>query len=211
MASDEIPDFLQIPYWLIQHPEIQRRDMHLVLTLRPDTVFATGWDASPQRVVKIVDPSKEEADILDGLQRDLACPASHVGPCDMVRSDAFLAIMPYLTSVEYLLASRKLSTVLDVFDQLLEGVAYLHDRGIAHMDLCFSNVLAATHREASFDPRVKAGKLYIIDFDRSRKLDLKPGVQGAVALPETVCSPPPGITHLDPYSWDVYCAELQTQ
>ena len=66
--------------------------------------------------------------------------------------------------------------------------------------------MAASEQEAAFDPRLKADKLYIIDFDRSHKLQLKPGVQGAVALPETVCQPPPGITRLDPYSWDVYCA-----
>ena len=73
-------------------------------------------------------------------------------------------------------------------------------------DLCLPNVMAASEQEAAFDPRLKADKLYIIDFDRSHKLQLKPGVQGAVALPETVCQPPPGITRLDPYSWDVYCA-----
>ena len=66
--------------------------------------------------------------------------------------------------------------------------------------------MAASEQEAAFDPRLKADKLYIIDFDRSRKFELKPGAQGAVALPETVCRHPPGVTHLDPYSWDVYCA-----
>ena len=45
----------------------------------------------------------------------------------------------------------------------------------------------------------------LLTFDRSRQLELKPGAQGAVALPPTVCRPPPGITHLDPYSWDIYC------
>ncbi|TBU22180.1 hypothetical protein BD311DRAFT_676699 [Dichomitus squalens] len=207
MASDEIPDILKVPPWLIQHPELQRRGIHLAQTLRPGTVFATEWGKSPRTVVKIVDPSKEEADILDSLQRDIACPASHVVPCDVVRSDKLLAIMPCLSSIEELLfTSEKLSNVLDMFDQLLEGVAYLHDHGIAHMDLCNPNVRATSDREAAFDPRLKAYKLYIIDFDRSRKLDLKPGVQGAVALPETVCRHPNGITHLDPYSWDVYCA-----
>ncbi|TBU36828.1 hypothetical protein BD309DRAFT_1024024 [Dichomitus squalens] len=207
MASDDLPDFLKIPPWLIQHPEIQCRGIHLVETLRPGTVFATEWGKSPRTVIKIVDPSTEEADILDSLQRDIACPASHVVPCDVIRSDKLLAIMPYLSSVHVLLlTSKKLSNVLDVFDQLLEGVAYLHDRGIAHMDLCSPNVFATSNRQVAFDPRLKAHKLYIIDFDRSRKLDFKPGVQGAVALPETVCRYPNGITHLDPYSWDVYCA-----
>ncbi|TBU38322.1 hypothetical protein BD309DRAFT_994522 [Dichomitus squalens] len=188
MASDEILDILKVPSWLIQHPELQRRGIHLAQTFRPGTVFATEWGKSPRTVVKIVDPFKEEADILDSLQRDLACPASHVVPCDVVRSDKLLAIMPCLFSIEELLfASEKLS----------DGVAYLHDRGIAHMDLCNPNVRATSDREAAFDPRLKAYKLYIIDFDRSRKLDLKPG---------RLCRHPNGITHLDPYSWDVYCA-----
>ena len=64
--------------------------------------------------------------------------------------------------------------------------------------------MAATAREASSDPRVEAGRVYIIDFDRSRRLPLKQGAQGPVILPDTICSPPSGITKLDPYSWDVY-------
>ncbi|TBU36830.1 hypothetical protein BD309DRAFT_984685 [Dichomitus squalens] len=174
------------------------------------TVFATSWDELPHRVVKIINPYKEEADILDSLQRDLACPANHVIPCDLIHSDKLFAIMPCLTSVELLFTS-KISSALDAFDQILEasdkgGIAYLQNRRIAHMDLCAANVLAASVREAAFDLRVKAGKLYIIDFDRSRRFDLKVGGQGAIVLPSTVCRPLPGITHLDPYSWDMYCA-----
>ena len=72
-------------------------------------------------------------------------------------------------------------------------------------DLCHPNVLAAAVGDEVRDSRLTAGRVYIIDFDRSRQLELKPGAQGAVALPPTVCRPPPGITHLDPYSWDMYC------
>ncbi|TBU55748.1 hypothetical protein BD310DRAFT_1027832 [Dichomitus squalens] len=109
--------------------------------------------------------------------------------------------MPRLDAVNMVL-NPKLSSILDVIDQILEGVAYLHDQRIAHMDLWDGNVLAATEQEAR---RVEAGRVYIIDFDRSRRLPLKPGVQGPVSLPDTVCRHPPGITQLDPYSWDVYC------
>ena len=67
-----------------------------------------------------MDPCKDEADIVDSLQRNLANPANHVVPCDMIRSDKLLAIMPCLPGLEVLLYPRKLSTALDVFDQLLE-------------------------------------------------------------------------------------------
>lgn len=83
-------------------------------------MFATDWCRPPQYAVKVIDPSKEEADILDSLQRDLACPSSHVVPCEVVRSDKFLAIMPRLVGVEILFYPKNLSSTLDVFDQLLE-------------------------------------------------------------------------------------------
>ena len=61
-------------------------------------------------------------------------------------------------------------------------------------------------KESSGRTSTESAWFYIIDFDRARNLELKPGAHGAIALPSTVCRPPPGITHLDPYSWDVYCA-----
>ena len=104
-------------------------------------------------MVKIVNSSQEEADILDSLQKDRSCPASHVVPCEVVRSDKLLAIMPCLTAVYILLYPKRIDSALDTFDQLLEvsdemgiiitinlsksshfqGIAYLHDRGVAHM------------------------------------------------------------------------------
>ena len=71
-------------------------------------------------MVKVVDPSKDEARILESLQRDLECPANHVVPCEVVRSDKFLAIMPRLVGVEILFYPKNLSSTLNAFDQLLE-------------------------------------------------------------------------------------------
>ena len=78
----------------------------------------------------------------------------------------------------------------------------------AIQDICPGNLLAATPREASVDgARVTAGKVYIIDFDRSLRLAHGPGTQPAVLLPPAQFAPPnAGVTHLDPYAWDVYCA-----
>ena len=77
----------------------------------------------------------------------------------------------------------------------------------AIQDICPGNLLAATSREPSVDgARVTAGKVYIIDFDRSLRLAHGPGTQAAVLLPPAQFVPPAGVTHLDPYAWDVYCA-----
>ena len=72
-------------------------------------------------------------------------------------------------------------------------------------DLCSSNVMAATSLIENEHPRTKAGRVYIIDFDRSRRLELDPGRQPAIELPSTQCKPPLQLKRFDPYSWDMYC------
>ena len=52
---------------------------------------------------------------------------------------------------------------------------------------------------------LEAGKVYIIDFDRSRRFAFGPGRQTAVDLPATGQYPPLDMKRFDPYSWDVYC------
>ena len=51
-------------------------------------------------------------------------------------------------------------------------------------------------------------KIYIIDFNVSRQLDLGPGQQPAIELPGSQCPKPNGLTRLDPYSWDMYCVGM---
>ena len=72
-------------------------------------------------------------------------------------------------------------------------------------DLCFGNVVAAVDETEKEHPQTKAGRVYIIDFDRSRQLELGPGRQPAVVLPLTQYKPPLQMKAFDPYSWDVYC------
>ena len=53
---------------------------------------------------------------------------------------------------------------------------------------------------------IQEGQVFIIDFEYSRVLDYGPGRQAAVELPYTQWARPrEGITHLDPYAWDVFC------
>ncbi|KAI0774129.1 hypothetical protein C8Q74DRAFT_1268333 [Fomes fomentarius] len=57
---------------------------------------------------------------------------------------------------------------------------------------------------------IEAGKIHIIDFGESRQFETGPGHQPAVDLiPGHRIDPPlPGMTRLDPYSWDIYCLGL---
>ena len=48
--------------------------------------------------------------------------------------------------------------------------------------------------------------MYFIDFHTSRQLALGPGRQPPILLPPSQEEKPSGVTTLDPYSFDVYCA-----
>lgn len=75
-------------------------------------------------------------------------------------------------------------------------------------DICPQNVLAGLPRNVEVHKSIVAHRVYIIDFDISRRFKLGPGVQPAITLPDTQISPPNGLRHFDPYSWDVYCMAL---
>ncbi|KAH9922287.1 uncharacterized protein BXZ73DRAFT_20405, partial [Epithele typhae] len=84
-------------------------------------------------------------------------------------------------------------------------IAYLHSRHVVHLDLSDSNMVWAPETNTFFGKEVKAEYPYPIDFEFSQRLELGPGVQPAIELPPSAIKKPRGITHLDPYSWDVYC------
>ena len=67
------------------------------------------------------------------------------------------------------------------------------------------NVVAALEQDARRDPRLTAGRVYLIDFETSGQFEHGPGVQTAVPLLDTHVVPPLGMTAFDPFSWDVYC------
>ncbi|RPD58313.1 hypothetical protein L226DRAFT_536739 [Lentinus tigrinus ALCF2SS1-7] len=73
------------------------------------------------------------------------------------------------------------------------------------MDMYDGQILVATERRADLHKEVESGKVYIIDFDTSKRLERGPGHQHAIELPECNCKPPLSMTRFDPYSWDVYC------
>lgn len=78
-------------------------------------------------------------------------------------------------------------------------------------DICFDNMLYGLPLDATIDPRIVEGKLYIIDFHTSRQFALEPGHQPPIALPPSQVEKPPGVTTLDPYAFDVYASGMLMQ
>lgn len=67
--------------------------------------------------------------------------------------------------------------------------------------------MLSTEQVAFFDkPPVRPNRVHIVDFGFARLLELGPGLQPAVELPNTVWERPrEGATHFDPYAWDMLC------
>ncbi|KAI0824508.1 hypothetical protein BC628DRAFT_1322350 [Trametes gibbosa] len=201
-------DFDAIPVRLQTHPEIQKRGIVLLNGNKPGVVYSTSTQAKPPYVVKILDTATEERAIYERLLRE-PHSANHTIPGELTQNGYPLIIMPYLGSYYNAYYSdaewSSLHRTLSLFLQLVEGVEYLHDRNIVHMDLCFGNTLASSHPDEVYHPELVRDRLYIIDFDSARQFADGPGVQRAIKLPPTQIRPPNGLTYFDPYSWDVHC------
>ncbi|KAM5541292.1 hypothetical protein V8D89_005221 [Ganoderma adspersum] len=215
MSDSELPEYLKIPEALRAHPELVKRDLVLDYPLNIGSVYATSGLNRPQFVIKLLNPATEEAAIVDRLQHDTST-RNHLVPCEIIRSDRTLLVMPYVPRVDQPIRREKdplkrLRVLLKVFHQIAEGVEHLHSLRIAHIDLCYCNVMVALKDTEEKYPQTKAGRVYIIDFDRSRQLALGPGRQPAIELPSTQYQHPLQMTSFDPYSWDVYCMGMLFQ
>ncbi|KAM5541233.1 hypothetical protein V8D89_005162 [Ganoderma adspersum] len=205
-----MPSLLDVPDWLKDHPDLQARDINLHQAIKPfGSLYYTArpfGSTTPQYVVKVLDPATEEDSIAERLQENPSSP-NHGIPSEIIPSEPRLLVMPLVGSIGCL-DYRKCpaSFLLDLFHQIIEGVEYLHRLQIAHLDLCVANVVVAFPEHAITDARLVEGKVYIIDFHTSQKLPLGPGVQFPIVLPPSQEKKPSGMTTLDPYSFDVYCA-----
>ncbi|KAI0632464.1 hypothetical protein C8Q77DRAFT_1125852 [Trametes polyzona] len=198
-----------VPSWIKVHSELQSRGIGPPFSdIKPAVVYRTGRPGSPIYVVKILnlgpDPS-EESEIVKRLQHDHD-PRNPLIPCEVLESGPQpILLMPYLMHVEDVgLVHWPLSNVLAAFLQVVKGVEYLHERKIAHLDICDGNTLIATPHVARRHSEVVEGKIYLIDFQTSRQLLSGPGLQRAITLPVAHQVQPP-FQRMDPYSWDVYC------
>ncbi|KAL7282786.1 hypothetical protein ACG7TL_004262 [Trametes sanguinea] len=222
MSSDNPPWFahdsnggiaiLEVPSRLKSHPEVIRRSLELepANPMKVGVVYVTTYSKDPQYVVKILDTDSEERAIYHRLLQDLDCPRNHTIPAELTSLEAGhpLLIMPFVW-LSYSYHIRKDTSLFEKLGfclQVLEGVEYLHDHKIAHLDLCLGNVVASSNARHQPYPGLTPKKVYIIDFGSARQLSLGPGVQPAIKLPSSQMPKPRGIEYLDPYSWDVYCA-----
>ncbi|KAI0073904.1 hypothetical protein K474DRAFT_1626794 [Panus rudis PR-1116 ss-1] len=202
-------DILGIPEQLKLHPEILRCGMVLREPVKPGVAFTTTRTEKPCYVVKVLKLDSEERSIYEYLQQhDLASP-NHTIPFELSTLGHPLLIMPYVSWISSLRPATNDGwtsyELLSLFLQLAEGIEFLHRHHIAHMDYCYSNTLIAIRQDLVNDKRLVEGKLYIIDFDWSRRFKYGPGVQPAITLTPTQIEPPNGLKHFDPYAWDVYC------
>ncbi|PIL34796.1 hypothetical protein GSI_02583 [Ganoderma sinense ZZ0214-1] len=201
-------DMGKVPDWLLTHPELRKRRIVVHEPLQPFTVYQTEWvSEGPIHVVKAINPSKPEADIFELLDRHSDSPTDHAIPHELIRCDRPLVVMPFVSGIQYAI-TYKTGAILAVFAQILEGVEHMHRLRIAHGDIFTPNLVAATEDDAKRDARLTAGRVYLIDFESSRKFAHGPGIQTAVPLPDTHVIPPRGMTTFDPFSWDVYCLGL---
>ncbi|KAI0716410.1 hypothetical protein C8Q76DRAFT_724134 [Earliella scabrosa] len=218
--NDDLENFRKLltpPPWLISREELKARNIDLrppVNVMKPGFVYRPD----PRRggmwryVVKITEPSTEEVQIYEKLhQRSLASP-NHTLPCQIIRplDNPPFIIMPLLHELIFLGTWKwDLRTLLHHFSQILEGIEYLHQAHIAHLDVSVTNMLIAHDEESVKQYQgLEHKKIYIIDFNVSRQLDLGPGQQPAIELPGSQCPKPNGLTRLDPYSWDMYCVGM---
>ncbi|KAI0640443.1 kinase-like domain-containing protein [Trametes meyenii] len=201
-------DWIGIPRRLQAHPEVVRRGIVLTDPIKLGVTFQTAPDAEKGYVVKILDCISGESLIYQRLLGDITARKNHTLPCEVTPTNTGhpLLIMPYLQSSLLPLPSRwYLSDFLGLTLQIVEGIEFMHDQHIVHLDFAPNNLLWASTRDAIVHPRLSDGKVYIIDYGSSKQLSLGPGGQEAIKVPPSQYAPPGGVEILDPYSMDIYC------
>ncbi|KAI0633972.1 hypothetical protein C8Q77DRAFT_1108863 [Trametes polyzona] len=198
-----------LPDRLLHHPELRKRGIVPAAVLKPGVVFCTvpPYPSDPCTVVKILDSRTEEQALYEELLSDLSSPNNHTIPAEVTSPEHHpLLIMPRLVRLRWAYDGtwRDPLVLFDIVYQLLEGLDYLHDSHIAHLDICYDNVVAAGGRSAA-QPGIVNNRIYFIDFGSAKRFKLGPGVQPSITLSATQLEPPKGLTYFDPYSWDVYC------
>ncbi|OSD00597.1 hypothetical protein PYCCODRAFT_1393200 [Trametes coccinea BRFM310] len=202
---------LEVPTRLKEHPELVRRGLEPVDPSKIGVVYRTFVLKKPLYYIKIVDTSTEEAAVYQRLRLQCMASPNHTIPGEITPPEAGhpLLITPELG--DFGLSIMRASSLYDSlarFLQLIEGLEYMHNQHIAHMDICLDNVVAAPLWKDPPYPDVEPGKMYYIDFGSSLQLPFGPGVQRAISLGPSQYALQYDIHNFDPYSWDVYCAAL---
>ncbi|KAI0751749.1 hypothetical protein C8Q80DRAFT_1098996 [Daedaleopsis nitida] len=198
---------LYVPEWVKTHPEIQARGIALEVVLKPNVAWRDLAQYSP-RVVKALKPNSQEGKIYERLRSLSPASPNHTLPgSEVIHGERPLLILPAVSEFIAAFSDWDLTTLLRCYLQILEGVEFLHEQKIAHLDFVTDNLLLMNERSVRAHPNLplELDKIYIMDFGESQQFELGPGRQPAIKLPPSHIAPPNGMTHFDPYSWDVLC------
>ncbi|TFK88393.1 hypothetical protein K466DRAFT_520895 [Polyporus arcularius HHB13444] len=209
-------DYYVPPRWLVEHPELKARDITPCTVLKPGYVYRTDRrnKGIPQYAIKMITlPGSEEADIYDSLTRRGRISSTHTLPGIVLRTENLppVVVLPLITDLMdmYDDPTQELPNMLRHFAQMIAGVANLHRLHIAHLDICYGNMLLAQPQDLEFHAALEFDKVYIIDFGGARQLQLGPGHQPAIDLPGSqIRKPIPSMKRFDPYAWDMYCVGM---
>ena len=127
-------EIITAPDWLLAHSDIVNRGIVVLSPLKyvrpvlhflhiqiadvnPAQYGVYASETEPFCIVKIVQEGSSEARMYDILLPDLANPANHTLPCEIVRSDPPLLIMPKAQSLCWVETAAR---IFDAFYQILE-------------------------------------------------------------------------------------------
>ncbi|KAI0345825.1 hypothetical protein BDW22DRAFT_1353433 [Trametopsis cervina] len=167
-------------------------------------------------VLKPVDKDNEQSARIElrVLQRLLTTSSSrnHTIPAEIVPCSATsVVVMPWLNEITFL-SWHSLDTLTDVIRQVLQGLEFMHENGIAHFDIYETNVVVCCEPSLPTSPfPVQESRCYLIDFGSSKELPPPPrGGHGDICVPFLPTGghydPPEGKDSVNPYAYDIYCA-----
>ncbi|KAI0344444.1 kinase-like protein [Trametopsis cervina] len=146
------------------------------------------------------------------LQCLLAISSSrnHTIPAEIIScSKTTIIVMPWLREVT-LLPWHSLDTLTDLIWQVLEGLEFMHENGVAHFDIHLDNLVFCSTPPLPTSPfPVEESKCYLIDFGSSKQLPRPPrGDHGDICFPYLPYgghyNPPEGRDSVNPYAYDIY-------
>ncbi|KAI0337439.1 hypothetical protein BDW22DRAFT_1364065 [Trametopsis cervina] len=166
-------------------------------------------------VLKSVDPDNEQFARIElrVLRRLLAISSSrnHTIPVEIVPcNETSIIVMPWLIEVTFL-PWHSLDTLMDVIWQVLQGLEFMHENGIAHFDIHTTNLVVCRKPSVPTSPfQVQESRCYLIDFGSSKELPPPPrGSHGNICVPLLPMGghyvPPEGEDSVNPYAYDIYC------
>ncbi|KAI9063466.1 hypothetical protein FKP32DRAFT_1572015 [Trametes sanguinea] len=198
-----------VPSWQ-RDPSIDiffAEDRHTTHALRPHLMDARRTSDDSLVLIKRIHSNSTELAIATYLNSRELCqdPRNHTVPvldvlCDPEDDTVSFLVMPFLRNIDDP-PFESLENVLDCCEQLLEGLVFMHDHGIAHRDCAYKNVMvdasplfplghhAMAHYGIPHEPKKPAPvlsrrstplKYYYVDFGISTQY--APGEQRAPVL-----------------------------